>query len=322
MTAASPSAPLRGPARLLRDVPVGGPLLALLALGVAFSLASPYFLTGANLERIVVTAAPLLVAACGATFVLLLGEIDLSVGTATALTGVVMAQMLETQLWPYVVVVGLLFATGIGLVNGLVTVVGRIPSFIVTLGTFSVAQGVAIGITGNNAVPVFDDAFLSFFADGRVLGLPVPVLHVAAVALACHALLTLTAFGRELVAAGGNPRAAALSGVRVGRVRVLGFVLAGVCVGLAAALLVAQLGTGTPSGAPNLTLNVIAAVVLGGTSLFGGRGSVVGTLVGGLLIATLANGLTLLQVSSYLQQTITGAIIVVAVLLDRGRSRA
>jgi len=233
-----------------------------------------------------------------------------------------MAQILETQLWPYVVVVGLLFATGIGLVNGLVTVVGRIPSFIVTLGTFSIAQGVAIGITGNNAVPVFDEAFLAAFADGRVLGLPVPVLHVAAVALACHALLTLTAFGRELVAAGGNRRAAALSGVRVDRVRVLGFVLAGLCVGLAAALLVAQLGTGTPSGAPNLTLNVIAAVVLGGTSLFGGRGSVVGTLVGGLLIATLANGLTLLQVSSYLQQTITGAIIVVAVLLDRGRSSA
>lgn len=298
-------------------VRAGGPVLAIVVLVVVFSVTSPFFLTRTNLEGLVTSAAPLLVVSCGLTFVILLGDIDLSLGAVVALAGIVVAKLLKTQYWEVSVVLGIVFGAGVGLLNGAVTVFGRIPSFIVTLGTFSVAQGVAIGITGNNAVPVFDEAFLSAFAGTGPLGVSLPIVYVVAVAGACAIVLRRTVFGQELVAVGGNDAASRLAGIRTRRTRLTGFVLAGALAGFAAVLLTAQLGTGIVNGQANLTLNAIAAVVLGGTSLMGGRGSVLGTVAGALLIATLSNGLTLVQASSYLQQAITGAIIILAVLLDR-----
>lgn len=312
---AAPRPGTAGAARLLRDAM---PFLGLLLLLVAFSLASEHFLNARNLQRLAVDSATLMVVAFGMTLVILVGEIDLSVGAVAVLLTIVLARLLEAGWpWPPGVLATLALGAGIGLLNGLLTVLGRIPSFIVTLGTLAVATGTGFILTGAISVAIMDGRFLDLFYSVRVLGLPVPLLLVAAAFLALLLALDRTRWGRELFAVGANPEAARLSAVPVGRRKVEVFALLGLLVGLGAVLAASRLGAGAPDASPSLTLDAIAAVIIGGASLMGGRASLARTLTGALLIAVLNNGMVLLNVNVDAQFVVKGLIILAAVVLER-----
>lgn len=295
-----------------------GVLVGILVLGVFFSLTSPYFLDTQNFINIGQQTTILAVAAFAMTFVILSGEIDLSIGSVASLIGILVAMVMRDG-YPAPIAVALGLGSGvlIGALNGVMTVLGRIPSFIVTLGVFSAARGIAYAITNARAISVTNEDFLVAFAKAAPLGVGATVWYALATFVALHLLLTRTRFGASVYAVGGNARAAEYSGIDVRLTKIAVFALAGLLTGLTAILLTARLGTGFVEGARNLELDAIAAVVLGGTSFAGGRGSIVRTLLGALMIGILNNGLSLLNVGSYLQLVIKGAIVIVAVLLDR-----
>lgn len=302
-------------AMVLRDAL---PYAGLVAVVIYFSLSSAFFLDTRNFERLVTDSATLMLVAFGMTLVILLGEIDLSVGAVVSLLSVLLAQTMAGGIgWPLAVLAILVLGLGIGLLNGVVTVVGDIPSFIVTLGMMAVATGLAYVFTGSISVAIMDESFLVLFYDARLLGLPVPLWIVALAFLATALFLTRTVPGRELYAVGANPAAARLSGVPVRRRKVTVFAIMGVLVALAAVLSAARLGSGAPAAVPALTLDAIAAVIIGGASLFGGRASLVRTLMGAALIAVLNNGMVLMNVNIDAQYVVKGVIILVAVVLER-----
>lgn len=295
-----------------------GVLVGIVLLIGFFSLNSPYFLDARNFINIGQQTTLLAVAAFAMTFIILSGEIDLSIGAVASLLGILIAMTMRAG-YPMeiAVFVGLTVGASVGLINGLITVFGRVPSFIVTLGMFSVARGIAYAITNARAISVADERFLIVFAKASPLGISATVWYAVAIFVTLHLVLTRTTFGASVYAIGGNAEAARFSGIPVKRVKVLVFAIAGLLTGITAILLTARLGTGFVEGARNLELDAIAAVVLGGTSFSGGRGSLVRTLFGALLIGILNNGLSLLNVESYYQLVIKGVIIIVAVLLDR-----
>ena len=298
------------------------PLVGTAALLVLFSTLSPYFLDPTNLQNLVNDASTLLLCAFGMTLVILVGEIDLSVGAVCSLLTIVFASLLTIGLaWPVAALVVLMVGVGISAINGVISVIGRVPSFIVTLGTMSIATGASYLLTGSIALPITDEAFFSALYFGTFLGLPVPTYLVAGALIAVRIFQTRSALGREFVAVGMNSEAARLSGINSARTRIVAFLLMGLLVGGGAVLAAARLGSGAPNSFPTLTLDVIAAVVIGGASLSGGRAFVMRTLLGGLLIATLNNGLTLMNVNSDFQYIIKGVIILIAVLIDRSSAR-
>jgi ribose transport system permease protein len=250
------------------------------------------------------------------TFVIITAGIDLSVGSVLAFSGVVMATLLLGGL-----PLGLALLSGVGtglfcgLLNGLLISVGRLPPFIATLGMMSVARGAALVFTEGRPVSGFSDSFRQI-AVGEVLRIPAPVVIMLAVYLIAHFVLTRTKLGRYTYAIGGNEEAAILSGVNVRLYRTLVYGLCGGLSGLAAIILTARLNSAQPIAGIMYELDAIAAVVIGGTSLIGGEGTVFGTLIGALIMGVLRNGLTLLGVSSFVQQIVIGSVIIVAVLFD------
>jgi len=300
------------------------PYAGLVAVIVVFSLSSEFFLNLRNFERLVTDSATLMLAAFGMTLVILLGDIDLSVGAVVALLAVVLAQLMDAGTgWPLAVAAVLGLGTAIGLVNGMLTVLGGIPSFIVTLGMMAVATGLAYVFTGAISVAIRDEAFLVLFYDARFLGLPVPLWITAGALGGALVFLNRTVPGRELFAVGANPAAAELSGVPVRRRKITVFAVMGLLVAMAAVLSAARLGSGAPGSVPALTLDAIAAVIIGGASLFGGRAALLRTLTGAALIAVLNNGLVLMSVNIDAQYVIKGLIILLAVVLEglAGRGR-
>lgn len=295
-----------------------GVLVGIVALIILFSLTSPYFLDGRNFVNIGQQTTILAVAAFAMTFIILSGEIDLSIGAVASLLGIVMA-LLMREGYPLEVAIlaGISSGALIGLINGALTVFGRVPSFIVTLGMLSVARGIAYALTNARAVSVADERFLAMFAKASPFGVAAAVWYALIIFIALHIVLSRTTFGAAVYAVGGNAEAARFSGIPVRRTKVQIFVLAGVLTAITAILLTARLGTGFVEGARNLELDAIAAVVLGGARLSGGRGSLVRTLLGALFIGILNNGLSLLNVESYYQLVIKGAIVIGAALLDR-----
>ena len=319
MSAAEPS-PRFHLARLLRDIL---PYAGLIAVLLFFSLSSEFFFNVRNFERLVTDSATLMLVAFGMTLVILLGEIDLSVGAVVSLLAVIVAQMMAAGLpWPLAVMVILVLGTAVGTVNGIVTVLGDIPSFIVTLGMMAIATGLSFVFTGAISVAILSEPFLVLFYDARVLGLPVPLWITAAAFVATIFYLTRTVAGRQLYAVGANPAAARLSGVPVRRRKITVFAIMGFLVAVAAILSAARLGSGAPASVPALTLDAIAAVIIGGASLFGGRASLVRTLMGAALIAALNNGMVLMNINIDAQYIVKGVIILVAVVLERLASGA
>jgi ribose transport system permease protein len=293
-----------------------GTLLVFFVLCGVLSVMTPYFLTVSNLLNVAQQTTINAVIAVGLTFVIISGGIDLSVGSIVAFAGVVMASALQHG-WP--LPLALLAGLGVGalsgLVNGLLVTFGRLPPFIATLGTMSVARGCALLYTDGRPVSGFSEGFRAI-ATGQFLGVPMPVWIMLAVYAVAHFLLRRTKFGRYVYAIGGNEEASLLSGVPVTLYKNAIYVVGGVLAAVGAILLTARLNSAQPIAGINYELDAIAATVIGGTSLMGGQGSIVGTLIGALIMGVLRNGLNLLGVSSFFQQVVIGSVIILAVLLD------
>ncbi len=293
-----------------------GTLAGLVGLCGVLWILTPHFLTISNLLNVAQQTSINAIIAVGLTFVIISGGIDLSVGSIVAFSGVVLGSLLQRDLpLPLALVGGVAMGMGCGLVNGLLITLGRLPPFIATLGMMSVARGGALLYTDGRPISGFRESF-RWLATGEVLFVPVPVLLMIVVYLAAHFVLRRTRFGRYVYAIGGNEEAALLSGVPVRFHKTMVYGVGGALAGLAAILLTARLNSAQPIAGINYELDAIAATVIGGTSLMGGQGTVVGTLIGALIMGVLRNGLNLLGVSSFIQQLVIGAVIILAVLMD------
>jgi ribose transport system permease protein len=296
-------------------------LAGLLGLSLVLWVLTPHFLTVSNLLNVAEQATIIAIIAVGMTFVIITAGIDLSVGSVLAFAGVVMASALHSGVpLPLALLIGLGIGLFCGLVNGLLITIGRLPPFIATLGMMSVARGTALMFTEGRPVSGFSEGFRSL-ATGEVLGVPTPVVIMIVVYVTAYFILARTTLGRYTYAIGGNEEAALLSGINVKLYKTLVYGLAGMLSGLAAILLTARLNSAQPIAGMNYELDAIAATVIGGTSLLGGEGTVVGTLIGALIMAVLRNGLNLLGVSSFIQQIVIGSVIIVAVLIDMALKR-
>ena len=296
-------------------------LAALVVLCIALSLASPYFATKNNLINIVLQAAINATLACGMTFVILTGGIDLSVGSIVAFAGILLGVMLKAEIPLAVALLGCVLIGGIcGLVNGLLVTRINLPPFISTLGMMSIARGGALYIADGRAISGFSGK-LNYIGSGTILGIPVMILIMALTFLIGLFVLKFTRAGRYIYAIGGNVDATRLSGINTNRYTTLVYVICGLTAGLAAVLLTSRLDSAQPVAGEGYELDAIAATVIGGTSLSGGEGKLSGTIIGALIIAVLNNGLNLLNVSSYIQQIVIGLVIILAVTFDRIRSK-
>jgi ribose transport system permease protein len=293
-----------------------GTVAGLAGLSVLLWALTPHFLTVSNLLNVLEQTSINAIVAVGMTFVIVSGGIDLSVGSMLAFAGVVLASALSAGLpAPVALLLALAVGTGCGLVNGLLVSFGRLPPFIVTLGMMSVARGAALLWAEGRPISGFSDAF-RVLATERALTIPAPVLITVVIYLAAHFVLAHTVFGRATYAIGGNEEAARLSGVPVRFHKTMVYGVSGLMSGAAAVLLTARLNSAQPTAGIMYELDAIAATVIGGTSLLGGEGTLVGALVGALIMGVLRNGLNLLNVSSFLQQVVIGLVIIGAVLVD------
>lgn len=288
----------------------------LLLVSVALVIATPFFLTGPNLLNVLLAASITVLLAVGQTFVIILAEIDLSPGAILGVSGVITAIVLQSQPLIVGLMAGLVVGALAGLLNGVLVTTLRMPSFIATLGTMSVFAGLTLFITQGNPIAVNNSAFLGI-GQARPLGMPMPVWISLVLTILFGLLLARTRFGRHAYATGDNVEAARLSGIKVYRVKILAFVISGVLSAVAGFVLTARLGTAQPTAGSGLELVAIAAVIIGGTSLFGGRGALVGTFIGAILLGVIDNGLNLLNVSPFLQGVVKGFVILFAVFLDR-----
>ncbi len=299
-----------------------GIFIAFIVLCILLSLATPHFLTGQNLLIILRQVSVNGILAIGVTFVIITGGIDLSLGSVVALTGVVAAGFAHPGTYPLIVplLIGLFTGVVVGLINGLVITLGRVAPFIVTLGMMTIARGLALVWSDGRPVSNLSPAF-NFIGGGDWLYIPVPILLFMLVIVVSYILLNNTTIGRYIYAVGGNEQAAKASGIRVNAVKLFAYIICGGLAALAGIVLASRITTGQPNAGIAYELDAIAAVVIGGTSLMGGRGTVTGTVVGVLIIGVINNGLDLLNVSSYYQQIIKGVIIIGAVLLDRRNAK-
>ena len=305
-----------------------GPLAALLVLYVVFAALAPdTFPTPGNLRTMVRQTAVVGIAALGMTMVVILGGIDLSVGSVVALTTIVIASLLQGGASPSLALAGGVLAAALtGLVNGVLITSLRVMPFIVTLGAMGIIRGAAKGLAHEQKIdaPVtwLNGLVAELPPGSRWQLLPAGVWVMLILALAVGVLLRYTRFGRHIFAIGSNELTARLCGVRVGAVKTLVYVLSAALAGVAGIMQFSRLTVGDPTVASGLELDVIAAVVIGGGTLSGGEGSVLGSLVGAMLMAEIKTGSTHLGLSNWVQEIITGVIIIVAVALDRLRHRA
>jgi ribose transport system permease protein len=288
--------------------------VALIVLMIGFTFASPQFLTLSNLLNIGRQTAIVSIIGFAMTFVLTAGEIDLSIGAVMAVASVVASFILrDGGHWIIASVAGLVSGAAFGLFNGLLTTRAKIPSFLVTLGTMGIARGFALTVTGTLTIVFINDRFAGFWGAGDIGPIPAIVIWMIVVFAITYFLYKHTIFGRYVQATGGNLMAARFSGVNTDRIKLLVLFMTGLAAGLGGLLITARLYSGRPYVGQGLELDVIAAVILGGTSLFGGRGTIIGTLVGALIIGVLNNGLILLGIGTNVQMIIKGVIIIAAV---------
>jgi ribose/xylose/arabinose/galactoside ABC-type transport system permease subunit len=319
----------------------GGPIIALLFLIIYFSLATPYFGTFSNLKNIAQQNAYLVILAVGQTMVILGAGIDLSVGAVMAVAASVMAVVATQQITFLGIVIGPLnpwaamligVAVGMlaGLLNGVVIAKGRIPDFVATLGMMETARGAALLVTGGLPIPSHLTATelkgylpdeIIWMGGKEVFGIPTGALIAIVIVVIGWVVLTHTGVGRATFAVGGNREAARVSGIKVDRIKILTYTFMGLMAAIAGIVLTARMNSANALMATGIELKCIAAVVIGGSNLFGGEGTIVGTLIGAVIMGALGNGLNLLNVSAFWQRVIMGIVIVVVVVFDQWRRR-
>jgi ribose/xylose/arabinose/galactoside ABC-type transport system permease subunit len=295
-----------------------GLILALIVLCLIMSLSTTTFLQVRNIVNVIRQISIISILAIGVTYVILTGGIDLSLGSLVAVAGVSAATFAHPDTYPLIVpiAVGILVGVAFGLFNGIVITRGGVAPFITTLGVMTAARGTALIIAKGRPISNLSDSF-NFIGGGELFGIPFPIIIFLVVFIVSHFILSKTKFGRYIYAIGGNEEAARASGVKVKKVKTLVYVICSGLAGLAGVIQSSRIAVGQPSIGEGYELDAIAAVVIGGTSLEGGIGTVFGTIIGSLIIGVLNNGLDLLNVPSYYQQVVKGLIIIGAVLLDR-----
>jgi ribose transport system permease protein len=294
------------------------PFIGLLAIVLIVSMLSDVFLTSFNLLNVLRQASINGLIAFGMMAVILSAGIDLSVGSTLAVSSVVMAQLILGG-YPtlFAIVISLIIGILIGLMNGLLIAKGKLQPMIATLSTMLVFRGVTLYISNGVPVSKLGEGLIGWLGRGSFIGIPVPVYILFIVFIIFALMLRYTVIGKQIYAVGGNSKAAMLSGINVDRTILIVYSLSGLFAALAGVILTSRIDSAVPTAGQTFELNAIAAVVIGGASLTGGRGRAVGTLSGALIIAVIANGLNLLGTSAYIQQIVTGVIIILAVIFDR-----
>ena len=303
--------------KLINQINIYRSVLILLVICVFATILSPSFLSVTNLFNVFKQITVAGIVGCGMTFVILTGGIDLSVGSILGLSGVLASGVLaSTGNTAVAVAVSLTVGIACGAVNGFFVSVCGIPPFISTLGMMTLLRGVILVYTKGSPIPIKSDAY-KFFGKGSIAGIPVPVIILIIVFLLAHYILTQTSYGRRVYAVGGNREAARLSGIRVKTSEFLVYTLNGLMCGMAGLILTARLGSAQSTSGTGIEMDAIAAVILGGTSLSGGVGFVLPTVVGAMIMGIIDNILTLMNVNPHATNIVKGAVILIAVLVDK-----
>lgn len=308
-----------------RDNPIneyGAILFSLIIIFVILSFSSEYFFTAKNMQNVLRQLNTNALLAFGMTFILISGCIDLTLGSMMAFSSVMIAKLMQDLslgFWPSLLLT-LLAACLCGLVTGLIVSKTNIPAYIVTLAMQFVIRGTAYIISDAMVIKVDNEQFLSI-GNGNLFGIPYPTLVFITIGIAMHLVLTYSRFGRHLLATGGNNEAAVFAGIDVGKVRRICYVLSAVLAAIAGILASSRAYSGQPTLGQGYETDAIAAAVLGGTKFQGGKGSIIGTLIGVCIIGLISNGLNLLEVGTYYQMIVKGLVILVAVFVDTERSK-
>lgn len=305
--------------RALLIILQNAPYILFVVMLVTFGAMSDRFLAIANFRNIIIQAAPIAILAIGMTFVLLTAEIDLSIGGTMYLTACIAALHLADAPWPVSLLAVMVMAGAVGAVNGLLVTRFKVASFIVTLATLFILRGIAMYLS-NTRTLMFGDQILTLNR-ASVLGIPSAIVAFLAVFALAWLILHQTPFGRQVYAVGGDPGAARKAGLPVARIVFLCFVIAGICAGVGGFVSITQIGAVGPKYGDQIEFAAIAAAVLGGVSLFGGRGSVAGTVFGAILIKSVQNGLNIINADPYIYPLVTASIIFIAVAIDGVRTR-
>jgi ribose transport system permease protein len=294
--------------------------LGLVALIIILSIASPFFLRGENLNNIFLQMSINGIVAIGMTFVIITGGIDISVGSIVAVAGILYGIIFKELGGNNILTLlgTLLCGAVLGSVNGLLISKGKLPAYITTLGMMQVARGLSLLLSGSRPISGYSDTLI-WIGGGNILGIATPIWIMVIVYVIAFLILRYTMLGRNLYAIGGNREASRLSGINIDRVIFAAYVISGLLAGLAAIVLTGRLNTATPQAGEKYEMDAIASVVIGGASLAGGRGNVIGTFIGALIISVVRNGMNILNVNTYLQQILLGAIIIGAVFIDAMR---
>lgn len=298
-----------------------GPLLALLILVVVISVLNPSFLSINNLLNLLRQVSINGLIAFGMTFVIMTGGIDLSVGSVLALSSAFTVSLMVNGINQiFAIIIGLVSGAALGAINGALISKGKLAPFIATLATMTVYRGATLVFTDGNPITASNQEIFAFFGRGYIFGIPTPVVIYFICFVILYVVLHKTVFGRKTYSIGGNEKAALISGVNVDKMKIKIYAISGLMASLAGIIQASRLSSAQPTAGQSFEIDAIAAVVLGGTSMSGGRGRLVGTLIGALIIGTISNGLNLLGVSSFYQDIAKGLVIVLAMLADRKRA--
>lgn len=294
-----------------------GLIVLIIILWVVLGVSNPFFFTEGNIRVLLLQASIIAICGVGITFVLISGGTDLSCGAVCALASMMTGISLTKWGWGAIPSILVALAVGVvfGLINGTLVARFKLQPMICTLGTTSIARGLALISTTGYPIMVFNPT-MNYLGNGRVFGLTIPIIIAIVVCVIGFVILNYSEFGRYVYSIGGNEEATRLSGINVTFYKTMVYVMTGVCSALVGVLYVATLGASEPTVGNGLELDAIAVTAIGGTSLAGGRGGLIGTILGAILIGTIKNGLTLLNIVSYYQQVIIGVVIIVAVLLE------
>lgn len=295
-------------------------VIALIILMAVITIINSNFLTANNLLNLLLQVTSNALIAFGMTFVILTGGIDLSVGSILALSSALTAGLLGSGIpVTLAILISLILGCILGMVNGLLISYGKLAPFIVTLATMTIFRGATLVYTNGNPITKgLSDTFLfQFLGQGYIVGIPFPVIIMFIVFIVLYVLLHKTAFGKSVYAIGGNEKAAYISGVKLNKVKIIIYSISGIMASISGLIITSRLSSAQPTAGASYEMDAIAAVVLGGTSLSGGKGRILGTLIGALIIGVLNNGLNIIGVSAFWQQVVKGVVILIAVLIDR-----